>query len=141
MVTRPFGLRPFVVVFALDVDTDDNETLEAFASRLMSAGCYYVCGWGSGSGHVFDSFDSVWMRDNPESLELPAGAWDETFVSHSPTGGENLDEEIWWAIFPAYSEEHYLTSVLAVASPQYAGQVERRLADSEQLSRDVVGED
>lgn len=30
---------PFVALCALDADTEDDQTLEAFASRLMAAGC------------------------------------------------------------------------------------------------------
>ena len=52
---------------------------------------------------------------------------------------DTLDEALWYAVFNTYIDEHDLSSVLAVVAPPYAEQVERRLADSVGLNRDVVG--
>ena len=135
------GLRPFVACCALDADEEDVGTLEAFASRLMAAGCYYVCAWGPGCEGVHDIVDEVWVHENPESAKLPASAWVENFVLTTQHDDETLDEALWEAIFNAFSAEHDLSTVLVVASPQYAAHVERRLADTEQLSCDVLGDE
>ena len=134
-------LPPFVALCAFDADTEDDQTLEAFASRLMAAGCYYVCAWGSGCERVHDLVDDVLIRENAESAKLPAETWDETFVMTTWHERDTLDEAVWYAIFTAISDEHENSTVLAVASPRYADQVERRLTDTERLSLDVVGEE
>lgn len=53
---------------------------------------------------------------------------------------DTLDEALWYAV-SAFSDEYGYSTVLVVASPQYAEQVERRLVDSEQLDHDVVDEE
>ena len=106
----------------------------------MAAGCHYVCAWGPGCVRVHDITDLTWSRENPESANLPVGAWDETYVATTAHDGETIDEALWFAIFLAHVDEHELRNVLAVTSPRYAEHVERRLADSEQLSDEVVDE-
>ena len=137
----------FVALLALDADAEDDETLEALASRLMAAGCHYVCAWGPGCKRVHDTVDLIWNRENPDPPTLPkrssvypSYAWDEAFVMTTAHDREPLDEALWFAVFNTYVDEHELSSVLALVSPPYAEHVERRFADSELLDRDVVGE-
>ena len=131
-------MPPFAALCALDAENEDDETLEAFVSRLLSATCYYVCAWGSECERVHDMVDLVWIRENPESAKLPVGAWDDAYVTTTQHDDEALNDALWFAIFNTHSAEHHLATVLAVASPQHAEHVERRLADTEQLSRDVT---
>jgi hypothetical protein len=138
------GLRPFVALLALDTKAEEDETLERLASHLMAAGCYYVCTWGPGCSWLHDVVDHVWIRENPESAALPADVWDETCVMttwHDDKRLVGLDEALWEVIFTSFSDEHDLRSLVAVVSPPYVEHVERRLADSVGLSRDVVGDE
>ncbi len=58
--------------------------------------------------------DQVWIRENPESVKLPVGAWDENFVMSRWHEDETLDEALWEAVFSAYTAEHDEVTVLAV---------------------------
>lgn len=97
--------------------------------------------------------DDVWIRENPESVALlgrgrspwrwargrrgvRTGAQDDAYVMRTAHEDELLDEALWFAVFNTYVEEHDLSNVLAVVSPQYAEHVERRFADSVGLNRD-----
>jgi hypothetical protein len=110
----------------------------------MAAGCYYVCAGGPGCSWLHDVFDDVWIRENPESAKLPADAWDETHVMTTWNDDKRLvglGDALWEVIFTSFSDEHDLSSVLAVVSPPYVEHVERRLTDSVGLNRDVVGDE
>jgi hypothetical protein len=132
------ALRPFAAFCALDADAEDDKTLAALASRLMAAGCHHVCAWGPDCERVHDIVDGTWIRENPASAALPVDAWDPSYVMTTWHDDEPLDEALWFAVFSAYVDEHDLSKLLAVASPQYAEHIERLLADTEQLSEDVT---
>ena len=126
--------RPFTVLCALDADGVDVNHLWDFATRLLDAGCMYVCAWGPRCEWVHDVFDAALVG---ETGELPYGE-DVMTTWHND---ESLDEALWFAIYVADLPDASIRSVLAVASPPHAAQLERRLADTDQLSQDVLVED
>ena len=126
---------PFAALCVLDSRNEGDAALEAFASRLLAAGCEWMCGWGpDGEGDLLhDVFDDVFAREMQ-------GEWEEDDnVVTTAHDGETIDEALWFAIFNTSHPWHDIPSVLAVVSPLYAEHVARRLADSDQLSADVVG--
>jgi len=126
--------RPFVLLLALDIGDVDSSEMARFADEFLAVGgCVYVCTWGEGCEWLHDAFDEAFIRAVPEDR------WDDEFVLTTWHDDEPLDEALWYAVFVAYNEPG-VESVLAVASPEYAEHIERRFADVEQLSEDVVGE-
>lgn len=126
--------RPYVLLVAFDVGDIDPTDADRFADEFLAVGgCVYVCPWGEECGWLHDVFDQAFIRAVPEERR------DEEFVMTSWHDDEPLDETLWFAVFAAYNDPG-VKSVVAVTSPAYAEQIERRFADVEQLSRDVVGE-
>jgi len=121
---------PFTAFCAIDEEVD-RETLEGFAERLIAAGCRAVHSWGPQAEAIHGAADIVFVRLTPEE------AWDDNFVM-TTSGDEDFDEALWEGLFVFGVE---WPSVLAVASPAYAEQLERRLRDPDQLARDVIGDE
>jgi hypothetical protein len=119
---------PFAAFCAID-EKVDMKTLEAFGEQLIAAGCRDVHSWGPLDEAIHDAVDTAFIRMTPEE------EWDEKFVM-TGAGDEDFDAALWEGLFVFGIE---WPSVLAISSPAYAEQLERRLGDPDQLARDVVG--
>jgi len=121
---------PFTAFCAIDAESDTT-TLEAFGVQLISAGCRDVHAWGPQAEAIHNAVDMAFIKMTPED------EWDGKLVG-TTSGDEDLDEALWEGLFVFGLE---WDSVLAIASPQYAEHIERRLRDPEQLARDVTDDE
>ncbi len=126
------GLRPgFVLLTVLDTQESSDDELRGFAGKLVDQGCGYACSWGPGASSVHLAFDLEFI-DREQRGALPVG-----FVLTSDLD-ESLDEALWYALFVAWPADVEAEGLLVVSEPRWADQIERRLIDTEMLSRDVL---
>jgi hypothetical protein len=125
----------FVGLTVVDTSSRSLEQVRAFAGKLLDQGCVYGCSWGSDADRMHIAFDLEYMERETREI-TPFG-----FVTTSSHGDEPLDEALWFSIFAALDAESGATSLLVIAEPQWADQVEERLRDPEQLSRDVLDQE
>ncbi len=85
-----FGIHAeFACLLAWDADRAPDEEVAAVASRLLAAGCVYICAWGSDCERVHDIFDAVGSERTPDNTGF-ISTWHEN---------ETLDEAIEFLLF------------------------------------------
>ena len=60
---------PFICLLAWDAAAVAAEEISKVASRLLAAGCVYICAWGSDCSRVHDIFDEA------DLARAPDGPW------------------------------------------------------------------
>ena len=130
----------FVLFLALDARNVDSEALAAFAQKTYRQGLAYLCAWGPDCERVHDVFDSTLVADDEIRED-----WEEhdSVVMTAWVTAESLDEALWEALNASLPHKRYESTcdaVLAVVvgNSAWAEHVQRRLADPEALSRDVL---
>jgi hypothetical protein len=122
----------FGVLIAADATGVDVAAISHLAAKLLSLGCVYICTWGPDCSRVHDIFDE-------ESFDIEPGTmttWHDN---------ESLDEALWFFAFAAFPDDAYAktcSSALAISigNSSWEEQIRRRLANLDELNRDIVGE-
>ena len=120
----PSGFAAFCALDECEMPT----TLETFAEQLVRAGCKDVYSWGPEADGVEYEVDNAFIRMTPDE------EWEDRFVGTTAFRDETLDETLHQVLFFGGMESD---AVVAITSPQYSEQVERRLRDPDQLARDL----
>jgi hypothetical protein len=113
----------FACLLAWDAQTASDESIAAVASRLLRAGCVYVCCWGPDCSRVHDLFDLA-------ELELrPDGPW----AMSTWHGAEPLSEALWFLLSCSWPDDAYFDGCRAAVgivmnSPTWAAEVRAALS-------------
>ena len=130
------SIRPFVAFTAVDARRLSDEKLETFARTLLDQGCVYACAWGPEAGRVETAFDAVAV-----DAELEGRPYVNDVVMTTSHDDESLDSALWFSLFAAVPPDLEAWAVLAITDEDWYDQIERRLADTDQLNADVVAKD
>ena len=130
------SIRPFVAFTALDARRLSDEKLESFARTLLDPGCVYACAWGPEAGRVETAFDVVAV-----DAALEGRPYVDDVVMTTSHDDESLDSALWFALFAAFPPDLEARAILAITDDEWYDQIERRLADTDQLDADVLAED
>jgi len=128
----------FMLFLAWDARGVPDETMFAFARRLVQAGLSYIVAWGPDCERVHDIFDDAGIFENLESNSADA----EALIMSTWHEHESLAEALWFALHCAYPASPYeattTSMVLAViANEEWAGTVESYVADPSRLDAAV----
>ena len=130
------SISPFVAFTALDARRFSDEKLEMFARTLLDQGCVYACAWGPDAGRVETAFDVVAV-----DAELEGRPYVDDVVMTTSHDDESLDSALWFSLFAAIPPDLEAWAVLAITDEDWYDQIERRLADTDQLNAAVLPED
>jgi len=128
-----FTGRFFVCLLAWDASTCTEEATKELARRLLTAGCVYVCCWGSGCERVHDLFDEADIALSPEGPFLMS-TWHDN---------EPLSEAIWFMLFNTYPDEAFFDECrsavgISIGSSEWAGEIRTAMAYPREFSDRVV---
>ena len=127
---------PFVALSALDARARTDGQLETLARELLDRRCVYACAWGPDAGRVESAFDHVAV-----AAEDAGRPYVDDVVMTTSHEDESLDEALWFGLFAAMTQDGAPPAVVAIADVEWLAEVERRLADPDQLMADVLGRD
>ncbi len=127
---------PFVCLLAWDAASVGSDEISNVASRLLAAGCVYICTWGSDCSRVHDIFDET------NSVRAPDGPW----VMSTWHDGEPLDEALWFFLFcarpnPDLSDDCRSAVGIAIGMPAWAATIRSTMQDPVSFSARIVGDE
>lgn len=121
----------FIAFLAADAAGIDQSALAEFSRKLLRAGCVYFCAWGRDCERVHDVFDSECAAVEPVIMTT----W------HAQ---ESLDEALWFFVSGALPDDGYEKTTrsavaITIGRPEWDEKIQRRLADTSSLAKDVAG--
>jgi hypothetical protein len=116
--------RRFACLCLLDAKGVSTEVLGTFCSRLLHAGCAYLCTWGPDCERVHDIMDEQIVGDNPPHSY--AGAVLTTWPAEEP-----LERAIWYFLYCTDPDKDYAPNgcdtglIITVAESDWNAQIEK----------------